>query len=80
MEQGLESFNPDGEREASEICAPPEQRGFIWSGWGGSSKALRIVDEVWPELGSIDQVETVLSFYWLRSDSAEAEAVSWMKR
>ncbi|MGI6127933.1 MAG: tetratricopeptide repeat protein [Planifilum sp.] len=67
VEQGLESFNPDGERKHLKYVLL-RNKGIYLERMGRVVQALRIVDEVWPELGSIDQVETVLSFYWLRSD------------
>lgn len=66
-EQGLETFNPEGERKHLKYVLL-RNKGIYLERMGRVVQALRIVDEVWPELSSIDQVETVLGFYWLRSD------------
>lgn len=65
--QGLKSFNPDGDRKHVKYLLF-RNKGIYLERMGRVVQALRIVDEVWPELGNIDQAETVLSFYWLRAE------------
>ena len=66
-EQGLEAYNPDGERKHLKYVLL-RNKGIYLERMGRIVQALRIVDKVWPELKNIDQTETVLGFYWLRSD------------
>ncbi|GAA5345268.1 tetratricopeptide repeat protein [Planifilum fimeticola] len=66
-DQGLEAFNPEGERKHVKYVLL-RNKGIYLERMGRVVPALRIVDKVWPELGNIDQTETVLSFYWLRSE------------
>lgn len=66
-DQGLEAFNPEGDLKHAKYVLL-RNKGIYLERMGRVVQALRIVDEVWPELGNIDQAETVLSFYWLRSE------------
>src|SRR5690606_38145985 len=66
-DEGMEAFNPEGERKHVKYVLL-RNKGIYLERMGRIVQALRIVDKVWPELKSIDQTETVLSFYWLRSD------------
>jgi len=66
-DQGLEVFNPEGGFKLVKYVLL-RNKGIYLERMGRIVQALRIVDKVWPELKNIDQTETVLSFYWLRSD------------
>jgi len=66
-ESGLDAFNPNGERTLIKYvllrnkCIYLERLERV-------VEALKIIQETWDELSNIQQMETVLGFYWLRAE------------
>ncbi|MGF7086562.1 tetratricopeptide (TPR) repeat protein [Kroppenstedtia sanguinis] len=66
-ENGLEVFQPGGERPQYEFILK-RNRAIYLERLGRLGEAMQIVQEAWPQIHEMIQVETILSFYWLRSD------------
>lgn len=66
-ENGLEVFQPGGERPQYEFILK-RNRAIYLERLGRLGEAMQIVQEAWPQIREMVQIETILSFYWLRSD------------
>ncbi|MDA8352898.1 MAG: helix-turn-helix transcriptional regulator [Firmicutes bacterium] len=66
-ENGLEAFIDNGERPQYKHLLK-RNKAICLERLGRLGEAMQIVQEEWDSLHQIDQVETILSFYWLRSD------------
>lgn len=66
-ENGLAAFQSGGERPQYESILK-RNRAIYLERLGRLGEAMQIVQEAWPQIPEMVQIETVLSFYWLRSD------------
>ena len=66
-DKGLECFNPSGDRKHVKYLLMRNKAIYL-ERMGLTIQALRIVEEVWPDIPKIDQIETVLGLYWLRAE------------
>lgn len=66
-DSGLDAFNPDGQRKIVKYLLLRNKAIYL-ERLGRVIEALKVVQETWDELPQIEQIETVLSFYWLRAE------------
>lgn len=66
-ENGLDAFIPNGERLQNEFVLK-RNRAIYLERLGRLGESMQIVRETWDRIPEMEQVETILSFYWLRSD------------
>lgn len=64
---GLAAVNPEGEREFVKYILLRNQATYL-ERLGRVVEALRIVEDIWEELPQVQKTETVLGFYWLKSE------------
>lgn len=66
-ESGLEAFNEEGERLHNKYTLLRNKAIYL-ERMGRVAEALKVVQDVWEELPKMAEAETVLVFYWLRSE------------
>lgn len=64
---GLAALNPEGERDFVKYILLRNQATYL-ERLGRVVEALRIVEDIWDELPRVQKAETVLGFYWLKSE------------
>ncbi|PTX64220.1 helix-turn-helix protein [Melghirimyces profundicolus] len=67
VESGLDSYIENGERPIFKYLLRRNKAIYLEK-LGRLGEAMQIVQEVWDSLWEIEQIETILSFYWLRAD------------
>ncbi|WP_169713733.1 tetratricopeptide repeat protein [Paludifilum halophilum] len=66
-ESGIDAFTPDGSRRYLWPLLH-RNKGVYLEHLDRVAEGLKLVQEIWDSLDAIDDAETVLTFYWLRSE------------
>ncbi|MFD1409325.1 helix-turn-helix domain-containing protein [Kroppenstedtia eburnea] len=67
IESGIAAFQSDGERKQV-YFGLQRNKAIYLERLGRTAESMRVVQDIWPQLSQCTDIETKLTFYWLRAE------------